>query len=266
MPAGFKQSDSFGASSVLRPPRARRNFDEARGPAGFTLVELLVVIAIVTALAALLMPALAHAKENGRRAYCLNNTRQLGLAMTMYVNDNAGYYPARTSHHRWPTQVLPGYQDLRVLKCPSDVPEPATNETDKRNQPADAAPRSYFINGWNDYFKESLQLQFSVAAIANKAFPESALKQPSQTIVIGEKRGEPGHGQFYMDFLDSSGNDIDEIDRGRHPARSRSARTGGSNYSMADGSARFIQYRGMFYPLNLWGVTEGFRTSFEFNN
>lgn len=59
----------------------------------FTLIELLGVIAIIVILAALALPALSSAREHGRRAHCLNNLRQLGLAMTMYADDNAGRLP-----------------------------------------------------------------------------------------------------------------------------------------------------------------------------
>ncbi len=60
-------------------------------PQGFTLIELLVVIAIIAVLAALLLPALGHAKEQGRSIQCLNNARQLSLAWVMYADDNAGW-------------------------------------------------------------------------------------------------------------------------------------------------------------------------------
>lgn len=66
---------------------------EPGATAAFTLIELLVVIAIIAILAALLLPALARAKEQGKRTQCINNNRQAGLGWVMYADDNNGIYP-----------------------------------------------------------------------------------------------------------------------------------------------------------------------------
>jgi prepilin-type N-terminal cleavage/methylation domain-containing protein len=85
---GFIEPISFKRGG-LTPAGALRPF---RG-AAFTLIELLVVLAIIGILAALLLPALASGQREGRKAGCLSNLRQLGIAATLYASDNSGVLP-----------------------------------------------------------------------------------------------------------------------------------------------------------------------------
>lgn len=109
------------------------NFKLIRRPSAFTLIELLVVIAIIGVLASFLMPALARAKAKAKNAACLNNLKQLGLAITMYADDNKGYLPDAEplpSEPLDPADPMPRISDVlarylgssssRVFACPLD--------------------------------------------------------------------------------------------------------------------------------------------------
>ena len=82
---------------------------------GFTLIELLVVIAIIAILASLLMPVLAKSKEEGRRAHCKSNLRQLGFALIMYVDDNDGIPMRTVSPSIFEDLLLPSVINVHTL-------------------------------------------------------------------------------------------------------------------------------------------------------
>lgn len=97
----------------------------------FTLIELLVVIAIIAVLAAILFPVFAQAREKARQTQCTSNLRQIGMAITQYLQDYDEAFPCnwygslwpsapRTNRYKWMDAVYPYIKNEGIFRCPSD--------------------------------------------------------------------------------------------------------------------------------------------------
>ena len=87
------------------------------------------------------------------------------------------------------------------------------------------------------------------------AMAESEIKEPTETIFFGEKVTSSGH--YYMDY--EMFDDLSQLEQSRHSSGLSNSRGGGSDYSFADGSARYLRFGRAFAPVNLWAVVPAVR-------
>jgi prepilin-type N-terminal cleavage/methylation domain-containing protein/prepilin-type processing-associated H-X9-DG protein len=215
-----------------REPRLENGAGSRRRAAvAFTLLELLVVIAVIAVLAALLMPALSAAKRRAAQATCINDLKQLGLGMQMYIDDFRDTFPGMASQHSgfqasdwiwWrtndpahPVQKSPivaylGSADARLFRCPLDTDNSARfAAADSVNGPYlySYSVTSYdVVNGVNpgmtSVFTGGQDLPFTLAGIRNpsekimlaeEAASESPRDNPTGAGVINDGRWVPAN-------------------------------------------------------------------------
>ncbi len=165
------------------------------GKTGFTLIELLVVIAIIAILAAMLLPALAKAKEKAKQISCVSNDKQIGLALALYVDDNSGLYPTAS------TTDASGNSVIWPKEVGAYLPQKGTKITSIAN-PVFACASAVFV----DMGSTNVELTYScsgtmlglnlpgnglTSGFARKATP--IVNSPTETIVVVEgKQKTPG--------------------------------------------------------------------------
>lgn len=175
----------------------------------FTLIELLVVIAIIAIIAAILFPVFQRARERGRATACLSNERQIGLALTQYVQDNNQIYPSGAllsvdppgpTGLGWAGSCHSYIQSDAVLRCPNDNTPPV-----EQNGAVVGVPVSYAFN--NDAAGVALQdfqassktvLLFEVSGIAAQV---SDVSEGTQGYTVAPPTG----------FMSTTGNGADII-------------------------------------------------------
>ena len=229
----------------------------------FTLIELLVVIAIIAIIAAILFPVFQKVRENARRAVCVSNEKQLGLALVLYTQDSdermpcdhrGVQYPTGTG---WGSEVYPYVKSTGVYQCPDDPTAIARNlnglgETDY--------PVSYGMNTNLDGGQPG-------GALAGQATPSSTVLlvevQGAQAdlLSVADDSTTAGSASPGVDGGDTSNGYIDyncsgtyatgpsaDVGLGNPPRtgptyqRLGPARhTDGSNFVLADGHVKFLR-------------------------
>jgi len=196
---------------------------------GFTLIELLVVIAIIAILAAILFPVFARAREKARQTTCLNNTKQMALAVQMYAQD----YDETVVHYYnggvpspgnvWWNMLAPYVKNMQVYLCPSST--------------LDAGSNWYagYTHAYSNYMDYGMNRRCS-SRDASTIIKLAQIKYPAETFIIAE--GDCTRST--SDYPYSNAWDLMAITSGRNASSFIPARhNGGANITFLDGHAKF---------------------------
>jgi prepilin-type N-terminal cleavage/methylation domain-containing protein/prepilin-type processing-associated H-X9-DG protein len=198
----------------------------------FTLIELLVVIAVIAILAAMLLPALAAAKQRAWTIACNSNLHQISLGMTMYADDDNGFYPesggvipwGQTDPHThcasWMEQIFSYIQNTNVYKCPANQLQPASSQS----------PFNYFNGARAAY------------VLINDDAPvdSNRIKFPVAYVLSGDTLWSGGGTKIDADKDDYSQNCVGGPANGS-PSEGWQAHSKGQNILFADGHSKWYK-------------------------
>jgi len=242
---------------------------------GFTLIELLVVIAIIAILAALLLPALASAKERARRANCKSNIRQFLQVAHMYGGDNEQKLPSGLSDAKDPMDdhtplistpiriALLKYAPFHIYEC-SNLGKPFGN------------PRGWLFEGWGyvigyNYLGGHYQTPWPAMGEFQGWFsPQTLSDNPSLPLVTDLNTWSPGYmhslaphgprGPILFDYNTEDTGERDYSNPGAEGASSKDIGADGGNVGLLDGSVRWkdIDQMQPYRGSQLWGQDGAF--------
>lgn len=221
---------------------------------GFTLIELLVVIAIIAILAAILFPVFAKARDRANSTACINNEKQIGIALTQYSSDYDEHFPPERIPPNWglgsPTwkdALDPLIKTKNVWVCPSNqyawANTPSPFGVNKIGDECGRFPRSYAYNGDIFYVNPTYQ---------NAGVPSSAFKNPAGTILFVESRSSYSDLRAYSGTL-SFANFIKVTVPGLKPDHGGfNTHSGMMNFIFADTHVQAMKLARTYAPQQMW--------------